>query len=159
MLKYLFNFFMCAILGLALIGCSNLGQLNYKQTRMLKNQGFTLSEEGWTLSLPQNLLFDFDQSNIRADQRVELEALAKRLQNYNLNKVKIVGHTDDVGNKNYNKILSAKRASSVSQIFLAAGFNSNNLQSIGRGESQPLLDNNNAKNRALNRRVNIIIIP
>ena len=155
MLKHVCKFMLIT----ALSDCLSLGYLNYKQTRMLKKQGFTLTEEGWTLRLPEKLLFGFDQSDIQASQKPALEALSKQLQQYNLNKIKVVGHTDNIGDPSYNQILSEKRASTVSQIFIETGFKTQNIQSMGRGASQPLVENSSEENRALNRRVNIIIIP
>ena len=155
MLKHVCKFMLIT----ALSDCLSLGYLNYKQTRMLKKQGFTMNEEGWTLRLPEKLLFGFDQSDIQASQKPALEALSKQLQQYNLNKIKVVGHTDNIGDPSYNQILSKKRASTVSQIFIETGFKTQNIQSMGRGASQPLVENSSEENRALNRRVNIIIIP
>ena len=157
MLKHLCKFMLIAGLITVLSGCLSLGHLNYKQARMLKKQGFTLTEEGWTLRLPEKLLFGFDQSDIQAAQKPALEALSKQLQQYNLNKIKVVGHTDNIGDPSYNQILSEKRASTVSQIFIETGFKTQNIQSMGRGASQPLVENSSKENRALNRRVNIII--
>ena len=94
---------------------------------------------------------------IQASQKSALEALSKQLQQYNLNKIKVVGHTDNIGDPSYNQILSKKRASTVSQIFIETGFKTQNIQSMGRGASQPLVENSSKENRALNRRVNIII--
>ena len=82
MLKHLCKFMLIAGLITALSGCLSLGHLNYKQARMLKKQGFTLTEEGWTLRLPEKLLFGFDQSDIQASQKPALEALSKQLQQY-----------------------------------------------------------------------------
>ena len=157
MLKHVCKFMLIAGLITVLSGCLSLGHLNYKQARMLKKQGFTLTEEGWTLRLPEKLLFGFDQSDIQAAQKPALEALSKQLQQYNLNKIKVVGHTDNIGDPSYNQILSEKRASTVSQIFIETGFKTQNIQSMGRGASQPLVENSSKENRALNRRVNIII--
>lgn len=112
---------------------------------MLKKQGFTLTEEGWTLRLPEKLLFGFDQSDIQASQKPALEALSKQLQQYNLNKIKVVGHTDNIGDPSYNQTLSEKRASTVSQIFIETGFKTQNIQSMGRGASQPLVENSSAE--------------
>ena len=159
MLKHLCKFILIAGFITALSGCLSLGHLNYKQARMLKKQGFTLTEEGWTLRLPEKLLFGFDQSDIQAAQKPALEALSKQLQQYNLNKIKVVGHTDNIGDPSYNQTLSEKRASTVSQIFIETGFKTQNIQSMGLGASQPLVENSSEENRALNRRVNIIIIP
>ena len=159
MLKHLYKLIIVTSLMTILSGCLSLGHLNYKQARMLKKQGFTLTEEGWTLRLPEKLLFGFDQSDIQAAQKPALEALSKQLQQYNLNKIKVVGHTDNIGDPSYNQTLSEKRASTVSQIFIETGFKTQNIQSMGRGASQPLVENSSEENRALNRRVNIIIIP
>ena len=54
MLKHVCKFMLIT----ALSDCLSLGYLNYKQTRMLKKQGFTLTEEGWTLRLPENYCLD-----------------------------------------------------------------------------------------------------
>ena len=147
------------LLSSVLSACASWGHLNYKQARMLKKEGFVLTEEGWSLRLPERLLFGFDSYEIKLEQTDELTRLSTQLQKYKLNKIKIVGHTDDIGDAAYNQILSEKRATSVSSIFLNTGFQSNNLQTIGRGATQPLVTNTSEENRATNRRVNIIIIP
>ncbi|EPF80151.1 OmpA family protein [Acinetobacter rudis] len=148
-----------ALLIIGLTACMSLGNLSYKQARMLKKEGFTLTEEGWTLRLPERLLFDFDQADIQDAKKTEIIQLSERLQKYRLDKVKIVGHTDAVGTPEYNNKLSLKRAESVATVFTSSGFNPQNIQAIGRGAAQPLAPNDTEENRALNRRVNIIIIP
>lgn len=137
----------------------SIGNVSYKQAKMLKKEGFTLTEEGWTLRLPERLLFDFDQSDIQPQTKAELTRLSERLQKYHLEKLKIVGHTDAVGAAEYNQKLSTQRAENVSNIFIENGFNPQNIQAIGRGASQPIAANDTDANRAINRRVNIIIIP
>ncbi len=47
-------------LSMLLTACMSLGNLSYKQARMLKGEGFVLTEDGWTLALPERLLFSFD---------------------------------------------------------------------------------------------------
>lgn len=142
-----------------LSACMSLGNLSYKQAKMLKKEGFTLTEEGWTLRLPERLLFDFDQADVEEKSKPELLRLSERLQKYNLDKLKIVGHTDSIGSPEYNNKLSKQRAEKVSEIFVSNGFNPNNIQTIGRGSSQPVVANDTEEHRAINRRVNIIIIP
>ena len=144
---------------LLLTACMSLGQLSYKQAHMLKKEGFTLTEEGWTLRLPENLLFDFNEYKIKAQQIDELARISTKLQRYDLEKIKVIGHTDSIGDKAYNQTLSEKRADSVAQIFLGHGFRPSNTQIIGRGMTQPLVANDSEENRAINRRVNIVIVP
>ena len=144
---------------LALSGCLSFGSLNYKQVKMLKKQGFVLTDEGWSLGLPERLLFEFNASEISANNQQELTLLANQLHTYKLNKVKIVGHTDSIGNPEYNLKLSEKRAESVGQIFINNKFNPQNVQIIGKGATQPINTNKSEEAQAENRRVAVIIIP
>lgn len=118
-----------------------------------------MTDEGWSLGLPERLLFGFNESNIQPEHQVELIRLAKQLNKYHLDKLKIVGHTDNVGNPEYNLKLSKERAQNVSDIFIAEKFNPANIQIIGKGSDQPLKSNDTEEHKAENRRVAVIIIP
>ena len=148
-----------ALLCLTLAGCLSFGPLKYRQVKMLKKEGFVLTDEGWSLGLPERLLFDFNKADIKPEHQNEIIRLANQLNKYDLHKLKIVGHTDDIGSSEYNQKLSEERAQSVSTIFFNQGFKPNNLTVIGRGSSQPFVPNTSDENRASNRRVAIIIIP
>ena len=106
-----------------------------------------------------NLLFDFNKANIKPEHVQEINSLAKQLNKYDLHKLKIVGHTDDIGNPEYNQKLSEERAQSVASIFVQQGFKQNDLTAVGRGSSQPFVHNTSDENSASNRRVAVIIIP
>ena len=106
-----------------------------------------------------NLLFDFNKANIKPEHVQEINRLAKQLNKYDLHKLKIVGHTDDIGNPEYNQKLSEERAQSVASIFVQQGFKRNDLTADGRGSSQPFVPNTSDENHASNRRVAVIIIP
>ncbi|MDU7365798.1 MAG: OmpA family protein [Acinetobacter baumannii] len=148
-----------ALLCIALAGCLSFGPLKYRQVKMLKKEGFVLTNEGWTLGLPERLLFDFNDATLKQSHEAELTRLANQLNKYDLNKLKIVGHTDDVGNPEYNQKLSEERAQSVANLFLTLGFKKENIYVIGRGSTQPYVPNTTNENRAINRRVAIVIIP
>lgn len=159
MIKNKIKLLIVGLICFTLSGCLSFGSLNYKQVRMLKKQGFVLTEEGWSLGLPERLLFEFDQSEISKNNLSELNRLATQLHKYNLTKVRIVGHTDNVGNPNYNLALSEKRANSVAKVFMNNQFTAKNIQVIGRGSSQPLNTIDSDEARAENRRVAVIITP
>lgn len=144
---------------ITLFGCLSFGSLSHKQVKMLKQQGFVLTDEGWSLGLPERLLFEFDQAEIPTNNQVELDRLANQLKKFNLNKLRIIGHTDNVGNATYNLALSEKRAQSVANVFIKNQFSSNNISVIGRGSKQPINSENTDAARAENRRVTIIISP
>jgi outer membrane protein OmpA-like peptidoglycan-associated protein len=159
MLKHSLKALFISVLLVSLTACLGMGSLNYKQVKMLKKQGFVLTEEGWSLGLPERLLFNFDQANISDKNRQQVEILAHQLQKYNLKKVRIVGHTDSIGNPEYNLKLSEKRALSVTEIFLENGFKSSDIKTVGRGSTQPINSANTDEAHAENRRVAVIIIP
>ena len=148
-----------ALLCLTLAGCLSFGPLKYRQVKMLKKEGFILTDEGWSLGLPERLLFDFNKADIKPEHGQKINRLAKQLNKYDLHKLKIVGHTDDIGHPEYNQKLSEERAQSVASIFVQQGFKQNDLTVIGRGSSQPFAPNTSDENRANNRRVAVIIIP
>ena len=159
MRAHTFKISFVALLCLTLTGCLSFGSLKYRQVKMLRKQGFILTEEGWSLGLPERLLFDFNKADIKLEHQREIVRLANQLNKYDLQKLKVVGHTDDIGNPEYNQKLSEERAQSVSSIFIHQGFKPNNVTVIGRGASQPFVPNTSDENRANNRRVTIIIIP
>ena len=66
----------CFILTLSAIlsACMSLGNLSYKQAKMLKKEGFTLTQDGWTLALPEHLLFNFDDYQIKEHQQIQHHA-------------------------------------------------------------------------------------
>jgi len=71
--------------------------------------------------------------------------------------VEIEGHTDNVGSDTSNQSLSERRAESVKSYLLQQGIGTQRLSSTGKGEGQPIGDNNTETGRQQNRRVEIII--
>lgn len=69
----------------------------------------------------------------------------------------IVGHTCNLGSKQYNDMLSDKRALAVKNYLIEQGVNSENISVVGKGEEQPLYTNTSDENRNKNRRVEIIL--
>lgn len=65
----------------------------------------------------------------------------------------IVGHTDSQGDEAYNQKLSEDRAEAVKTYLVRKGVGEINIVSSGKGESEPIADNNTAEGREKNRRV------
>ncbi|MEE1672695.1 OmpA family protein [Agarivorans aestuarii] len=102
------------------------------------------------------ILFDTGKSEIKPDSAGELADLAQVLNDYPALEIDIVGHTDNVGSKRDNRKLSAARAEAVMDYLIDEhGINEDRLNTIGRGQTQPIADNGTDKGRALNRRVEI----
>jgi outer membrane protein OmpA-like peptidoglycan-associated protein len=74
-------------------------------------------------------------------------------------KIKIAGHTDNVGSAEFNKQLSEKRAAAVVEYLKKKGIDSRRLSSVGFGEEKPLASNDDEKEgRELNRRTEFEIV-
>jgi outer membrane protein OmpA-like peptidoglycan-associated protein len=78
--------------------------------------------------------------------------------NYPIHLVEIAGHTDSVGNVDYNVKLSERRASSVKQYLIKKGIDPNKVVTKGYGPTDPVADNETEEGRAKNRRVELIIL-
>ncbi len=113
--------------------------------------------EGIKITFNSGILFDVNSSNIGGVAKENIGKLAGVLNKYSDTDVLIEGHTDSTGPADYNQTLSEKRAASVSSFLSSNAVNPNRLTTIGYGPNQPLVDNNTAENRSLNRRVEIAI--
>lgn len=148
-----------SIMLTVLVACMHSSGLKHSQVKMLQKEGFKLTDEGWTLALSAQVLFDFNSAEVKQENQAEIITLAKNLQKYKLPRLKIVGHTDNIGSEAYNQTLSEQRAQGVADIFVKAGYQTQNIETIGRGMLQPVVDNDTEEHRAENRRVAIIIVP
>lgn len=141
-----------------LAGCQSAPHgLTAEQVALLKEQGFHLTDEGWTLDISNKVLFANNVGALNPDTRQVVEKLGKALIEVGLNKARVDGHTDSNGQADYNQQLSRKRAQSVADVLVSVGMPPANLDIRGRGEEAPVADNGSAAGRAENRRVAIII--
>lgn len=116
---------------------------------------------GYVISLSDRVLFDFDQSDIRADAAEVLDALAEALAKVKTSGLEIRGHTDSKGADDYNQALSERRARSVVGALQQRGAAAD-AAAKGYGETQPVAPNEVAgqddpAGRQLNRRVEIFV--
>jgi len=141
-----------------LLGCQSAPKgLSEAQLAVLKEQGFYLGEEGWTLDLANRVLFANNVGDLGPQTRQIVEKLGTSLLGVGLDKARVEGHTDNTGESSYNQQLSLKRAQSVADVLISVGMKPANLDVRGRGETAPVADNKSAAGRAENRRVAIII--
>ena len=69
------------------------------------------------------------------------------------NKLRVIGHTDNIGTNAYNQRLSESRALAVKDYLLFKGIKSKDILAVGMGEEQPTESNASAEGRQSNRRV------
>lgn len=111
------------------------------------------------VTLPQDILFDVDSTYVSGGLRDDLAAVAESLNRYPESTIQVLGHTDNTGSAEYNLDLSQRRAGAVSAILIDSGVSSYRVNTIGRGEDQPVASNLTPEGRAQNRRVDIVILP
>jgi outer membrane protein OmpA-like peptidoglycan-associated protein len=88
-----------------------------------------------------------------------LDKISRVLNQYGKTTVTVIGHTDSLGTHADNQLLSERRAQAVMDHFASQKVNPLRLQAYGRGENEPRADNATEAGRALNRRVELVIVP
>ena len=114
--------------------------------------------EGIAITFDSGLLFGFDSSEIQSDARDNLTQLAASLDKHPDSDIVIVGHTDSSGSEEYNLNLSNRRSDAAKTYLVSRGVPSSRIQAQGRGELEPIADNDLDEGRAQNRRVEVAII-
>ncbi|MFS8885075.1 OmpA family protein [Synechococcus sp. H70.2] len=114
-----------------------------------------------TISLPGDLLFDFDKAEIRPEAASLLAEVAKLLQEMPGARVQVNGHTDNIGSLNYNLDLSLRRANAVKDYLMNLLPKDHPVRwtTSGFGPTLPVADNNTEVGRQRNRRVELVIAP
>lgn len=103
------------------------------------------------------ILFDVNSAVIKPESYGIIKEIADVLQSNPLMKVLIVGHTDADGNDAENLQLSKKRSEAVKQMLIKEfGIVAPGISIDGKGEAQPVADNNTKEGKAQNRRVEFI---
>lgn len=129
--------------------------------RELEGSGVGISRSGNNISLimPGDITFSTGSSGISGEFYPTLSSVAKVLNKYNQTMVAIVGHTDNVGDRNYNYRLSQSRANSVASFLQTQKVAAQRFQVSGQGPDAPVASNSTAAGRQANRRVSIQLAP
>ena len=106
----------------------------------------------------KNIFFDFDKATLKKASHFELNRVAQFMRENPTVRIKLCGHTDYKGTKEYNMTLSNDRAKAAYEYLVKKGVPTNRLEYQGFGAEQPIADNKTDAGRALNRRTEILII-
>ena len=105
----------------------------------------------------KDILFESNSTTLSDISFVELERVIQLMQENPTLKIEVAAHTDDVGSDGYNKLLSDKRAASVVSYLEDNNISPSRFSYKGYGESTPKVPNDTDENKALNRRVELIV--
>ncbi|MEQ8472365.1 MAG: OmpA family protein [Marinoscillum sp.] len=122
-----------------------------------KNIQLTPIEIGEVFRL-NNIFFETGSASLKKESFEELNRLIEFLNNNASVKIQINGHTDNVGSKESNLVLSRERALSVLNYLQQGGINAERISSDGYGETKPVDTNATDLGKAQNRRVEFQIL-
>ena len=113
-----------------------------------------------TMLFPSVALFERRSGDISKQGKILLEKNRVEAQQMlsRASFIEIVGHTDDVGDDDYNMELSKQRAASVSDYLISKGLDASKIVTTGMGETMPTASNSTPEGRTENRRVEILLL-
>jgi outer membrane protein OmpA-like peptidoglycan-associated protein/flagellar hook assembly protein FlgD len=117
----------------------------------------TVTERGLKIRI-SNIEFAFDKAVLTGKAFPILNRVTEILNKYGKYNVLIEGHTDDIGEEEYNLKLSEARAKNVMDYLISKDIDEKRLMFRGMGETMPFLPNTDSENRRRNRRVEFLLI-
>ncbi|WP_338064995.1 OmpA family protein [Thermomonas alba] len=151
--------------GIGALAGAAVGNYQDRQEAQLRREtagtgiGVTRDGDVIKLNLPDGVTFDFNRSDIKPQFYPPLSAIANTLREYDKTIIEVSGHTDNIGSDAVNQRISEQRANAVASYLIAQGVQPQRLEVIGFGKRFPIASNDTEQGRALNRRVEIRILP
>jgi outer membrane protein OmpA-like peptidoglycan-associated protein len=105
-----------------------------------------------------DVLFAPGRAEVGPGAQRSIDKLAEFLRTYSKRNVLIEGHTDNLGNEDFNVRLSQQRADAVRDLLIARGVSPQRIRTKGYGPKFPVVDNDSAAGRQQNRRVEVLVL-
>jgi outer membrane protein OmpA-like peptidoglycan-associated protein len=106
----------------------------------------------------KNVFFETAKFDLKPESKVELDKLVSFLTFNKTLRIQLSGHTDNVGDKKNNQILSENRAKAVYEYLVSHSIEAKRLTFVGYGDTRPKVKNDTDENRAINRRTEFKVI-
>ena len=151
--------------GIGALAGGGVGAYQDRQEAELRREtagtGIDVSRDGDVikLNLPDGVTFDFAKYDLKPQFYPALNTIASTLKEYNQTIVEVSGHTDSIGSEAVNQRLSEQRAASVGNYLIGQGLQRERFEIVGMGKRYPVASNDTDAGRALNRRVEIRVLP
>jgi peptidoglycan-associated lipoprotein len=104
-----------------------------------------------------DVYFDLDMSELRADARAPLQKDADYLKKWTSVQVAVEGHCDSRGSSEYNLSLGSRRANAVKDYLVSLGIAANRVTIVSKGKEQPFCSENSESCWQQNRRGHFVI--
>lgn len=115
------------------------------------------SVKDFLVNVGDRVFFDFDRSDIRADQVATLEKQATWLKQFPGVTVVIEGHCDERGTREYNLALGERRANSHKDYLISLGVDPNRIETLSYGKERPAVLGSNEAAWSQNRRGVVVL--
>ncbi len=153
-----------AALGCGIVGAGVGAYMDVQEAKLreqLQGTGVSVVREGDNIRLvmPGNITFQTDSYNLRGDFYPVLNSVGEVLSKYADTTIRLTGHTDNTGSRQYNQTLSERRAGSVADYLVTREVTRSRMLVQGMSFDQPIADNGTPEGRAQNRRVELYILP
>lgn len=96
------------------------------------------STQDFTVNVGDRIFFDTDSSVVRADAQATLARQAQWLQQYPNYAIKVEGHADERGTREYNIALGARRAAATRDYLASQGVPAGRMKTISFGKERPV---------------------
>lgn len=152
-----------------LVNVSKPGFLFYSDNFSLKNKVADYNKP-YQLQIPlqpidtgiielKNIFFDVNKWDLKAESKAELQKIIAFLKANPTLKIEFSGHTDNSGDKAFNKTLSNNRAKAIyDYVIEKGGIPASNLSYKGYGDTKPKAPNDTPENKAKNRRTELKVL-
>ncbi len=144
----------------AMVAYADAEQRAQQALTALEELASVRQEGGETIvTISGEVLFQYNQAELRPTARQRLLAVVEALRANPNAEIVVEGHTDSVGSDSFNEQLSQRRADAVRRFLVAEGIEAHRVRAVGRGEAEPIAENETDTGRANNRRVEIHFRP
>jgi len=101
----------------------------------------------------KNINFATNSDKLLSSSNPELNKIVEKMKKGTDLEIKIIGYTDNAGSIRYNQRLSEKRAIAIKEYFVTQGIDEKRIVTEGKGQDNPIADNETAEGRSQNRRI------
>ena len=135
--------------------------LRYRRHRRPRTELTATPSEAPAAPEPEHLvldgiLFQSGSATLDPESNPRLDRVVEYMTHRTSARIRIAGHTDNVGNPQRNQQLSEQRAQAVRAYIVAHGIDGSRIEAVGYGDTQPVASNDTEEGRAQNRRIEAI---
>lgn len=139
------------------VTCDTCANYGYAVRMEKADTVFRNLEKGQAIELDK-VFFDQSSYHLRPESYEQLDKLLRTLQTSSALRIEIAGHTDNVGERRLNQLLSEQRAKIITNYLVSKGIPEARLRYNGYGSSRPAAPNDVEENKRKNRRVEFVVL-